>query len=421
MSHDGGATGPLRAGSEVIVRWLLIGALVAVGACTTVNTGTGTVCLGHVVDGICVVGDGADAAAGDVESHAGNPCTTNLQCGTLACIGGYCSVQCNTDKDCPGEQVCKKLVCEDPGGSAGTVDAGGGGDGAGAGDSGRGGRGGGSDASPAGDAPLADGATGPKKCGQHLDCAPDGACVGGFCVHECDDDWECGAEPGWQCVTFQCLFADPPVEDTGAGPDVAPTPDVSAPPPDTGKPPTKSGYGVPCGSKEECESGLCVQNAATGQGTCTQLCGAPSDCPGKDTCIPVQQGTSICYPSDSGKACPAAPGACAAGFSLTDGKGACTCAVECEISADCQSGAACSTWQVVGGTKRLCTPIGLSCKLVANKPKGDVCHQLCYPLTQTGGVCSAQCTTSLDCPPGWTCFAEALPDGTVLKTCQTLP
>lgn len=385
---------------------LLLVVLSTAAACTTVNTGGGPSCQGQVVDGVCVVTGQADVVA-DAESYDGRPCTTNLQCGTLACIGGFCSVECNADKDCPGAQVCRKLACVDPDSDAGAasdvVE--------------RGADGGAPDTTPdvgaVEDTPVA-----PRKCSQHLDCAPDGACVGGTCVHECDEDWECGEEPGWQCISFQCFFADPPGQDTGPPDTGTPDPPDVAEPVDTAKPPVKSGYGVPCGSKDECESGLCVQNQATGQGTCTKLCGAPGDCPGKDTCINVQQGTSICYPSDSGQACPAAPGACVSGFSLTDGKGACTCAVVCETAADCQSGAACSTWQVAGSTQRLCTPIGLSCKLVRNKPKGDVCHQICYPLTATSGLCSAQCVTSLDCPSGWKCMSEALPDGSVLKTCQ---
>ncbi|GMV43700.1 MAG: hypothetical protein AMXMBFR64_54160 [Myxococcales bacterium] len=381
-------------------------ALLLLTGCTTVNTGGSAVCLGQVVNGVCVAG-GLDAAGDDVASYDGRPCTNNLQCGDLACIGGFCSVQCKDDKDCPGAQVCHKLVCADPQGDTGQ-------DAAVALDAGPGATE--DEGLPDGGQP--DAGTPPKKCSQHVDCAPAGACVGGWCTKECDEDWECGDEPGWECTNFLCLFSDPFAPDTG--PDVKPPvdtgPDVK-PQTDTGPPP-KSGYGVPCGSKEECQSGLCVQNQATGGGTCTMLCGKPSDCPGKDACIVVQQGTNICYPSDSGKSCPAPPSACVAGLSLSNPKGACVCTVECETAADCQTSAACSQWQVGGSTMKLCTPIGLPCKVSGTNPKGDVCHQLCYPITATSGACSAQCATSLDCPAGYKCFTETLPGGGVLKTCQ---
>ena len=381
--------------------------LLAAAACTTVNTGVSSVCSGRIIDGVCVAG-GADVAGDDAESYDGRPCTTSLQCGVLACIGGFCGVECKEDKDCPGEQVCRKLACADPGADAGVTDAQSGGTSADA-------SGADSGTTTVPDAGLPDtGPPPPKKCTQHVDCAPTGACVGGWCKTECVDDWQCGEEPGWECTNFQCLFSDPFTPDTGP---VEKPEDVAQPPPDTG-PPARSGYGVPCLGKDECESGLCVENQATGSGTCTKLCGKPSDCPGKDACIVVQQGTSICYASDSGKACPAPPAACVGGVSLNDPKGGCVCTVECETSADCQTSAACSQWQVGTSTMKLCTPIGLPCKVSTVNPKGDTCHQLCYPITNTSGACSAQCATALDCPAGYSCFTESLPNGSVLKTCQ---
>ena len=398
----------------------LIGAFLVLSGCTTVNTG-GAICQGTWVNGVCVAetpvdaardgapGDTADAAQPiEVSSYTGLPCTSNFQCGDLICIDGYCGAECFYDKDCPGSLGCFKLQCvgevPDVAQDAGSTDAG------------------------APDVPgvndmvalpdvpaLVD--AGPKKCKGHIECAPDKACIGGVCAKECDVPADCGEEAGWDCFNFQCFFEDPNPPDVVTPKDTGnPGPDDGPPPVDTG--PTKFGYGVPCASKEECESGLCVGNPATGDGTCTQLCGGPGECPGTDACIAVGQGTSICYASDSGKPCPAG-GACVSSYSLTTPKGQCICSVECATADDCQPSAACSVWEVPGGgVKHLCTPIGLPCKVSQTNPKGDACAQLCYPITNTAGVCSAQCVTALDCPQGWKCFTESLPGGDIIKTCQ---
>jgi hypothetical protein len=179
-------------------------------------------------------------------------------------------------------------------------------------------------------------------------------------------------------------------------------------------PPEKAGYGEPCEGNDGCASALCVANLLTGQNTCTKTCSFPSQCPGTDTCLDAG-GKKICYPSDSGHPCTQG---CLAGYSLSNDKGACVCTVECETNLDCQQGAACSDWGTPqGGVVRLCTPVGTSCKLTGTA-KGDSCMQVCYPLDQVNGLCTARCVTAGDCPAGWVCKGETLPDGTKLQTCQ---
>ena len=50
-------------------------------------------------------------SSGDIDSYIGATCTTNSQCADRCYTGGnfpmgFCSIPCNSDRDCPSDTVC---------------------------------------------------------------------------------------------------------------------------------------------------------------------------------------------------------------------------------------------------------------------------------------------------------------------------
>jgi MYXO-CTERM domain-containing protein len=74
-------------------------------------------------------------------------------------------------------------------------------------------------------------------------------------------------------------------------------------------------FGEPCTANTGCEDDVCI-DGASGNGYCSKICTAKSDCPDNATCDPVDPATSVCgRPASSGRGC-AAGGAAGSGSAL---------------------------------------------------------------------------------------------------------
>lgn len=97
-------------------------------------------------------------------------------------------------------------------------------------------------------------------------CAP--AASGGYCSRACAGPGECPADA--DCVDHVCRRREAQ--------------------------PAAGSFGAACTKPEECASGICVTEATTSKGVCTQLCNpGQSTCPSGSTCIPVGD-AALCVP-----------------------------------------------------------------------------------------------------------------------------
>lgn len=197
----------------------------------------GFYCNGQA-SGTC--GDGLCLAGTAGGGALGDACSTNTDCSTLFCNGGTCSEPCipGGAVGCADGYACQVGAIRGCGACvterAGTGDP----------------------------------------CAMNEDCAS-GLCAvqGGntFCTALCSVDDPASCEPG-----FECQMAGPvAVCVPGAG-----------------------GLGSPCGTNEECVSGIC---ATEGSDTyCTRLCDGANTCPSGFSCVSAGGETRICRPRNVG-------------------------------------------------------------------------------------------------------------------------
>jgi hypothetical protein len=329
---------------------LLIVTVVALTGCVKETTrcdgflvaGTCHPCPGTMVDGVCI----SDSPE----------CNKDDDCLPIAvCLGGTCGQECTRSDDCPGGGPCVLYRCE------------------------------------GGEADVLSDATGTIPCDKHIDCDQyDMACINGFCDRECTKTWHCeGADvicEGYMCKSsgqVQPDVVDP--QDGGKTDTLLP-----------GCEPTDGPYGAACSCKQECATGLCVQNSTDTSAMCTQYCQNAAQCPGPDICVKLTE-ASVCALNDSGQptSCDPDQVMCLSGIYLTNKLGDCACTTLCKKVVDCPDGYGCH----LVGTDKVCVSTGEACGDAYNP-----CYGECAGDPQTGvGFCTNICITSTDCPEGWTC------------------
>ena len=297
-------------------------------------------------------------------------CKLHSDCGAAErCVANECTVLCRTDRDCEGFGACVSGECTGISGFGGGFQPGGGGGGSGGGSGGGGGTTDGGD-----DAGLDAGQT---------DAGVDAGVDAGLADAGVDAGVDAGLDAG-----VDAGF-DAGVEDAGSGMGV---------------------YGDGCNRGGDCASGLCVGNATNGLKMCTITCGSEAACDETHACLPVQgpQGgtINICIPSDSGRSCPNGLGSsCIAGLCLLHPTNTAlsVCATPCETTQSCPAGFSCSVVQVGAQMQKVCSPVGSACNAqgTSNQCISRFCSTL--PSAPSTGICTGNCSSALDCPPGWAC------------------
>lgn len=185
-------------------------------------------------------GEGLCLAGSAGGGALGAACANNTDCSTLFCSGGTCSEPCipGGAVGCPDGYACQVGAIR----GCGACQA----DRAGTGD----------------------------PCAMNEDCAS-GLCAvqGGvtFCTALCEVGNPDSCEPGFDCELAGAVAVCVP----GAG-----------------------GLGSPCGTNEECVSGICAVEG--GDTYCTRLCDTANTCPGGFSCVAAEGDTRICRPANRG-------------------------------------------------------------------------------------------------------------------------
>lgn len=306
-------------------------------------------------------------------------CKLHSDCSeTERCVSGECVVLCRTNRDCNGAGRCVFGDCI-IGGTGGGIASGGGG-----GSSGGGAGGGGGSLDAGWDAGA-------------LDAGFDAGVDAGFDAGLEDAGSDAGFDAGLPDAGF-----DAGVMDAGSGAGL---------------------YGDGCSRGGDCASGLCIGNSVTGLQMCTIVCGSEAACDQGHACLPVQGPSGvlhICVPSDSGQACPTGQGsACVAGICLLHPSNTTqsVCATPCETTHACPIGFSCSVVQVGASMQKVCSPITSGCSPQGNS--NQCISRWCSTQAQNpaSGICTGNCSSQADCPPGWACGLDDNGAG-VVDRCQ---
>lgn len=186
-----------------------------------------------------------------------------------------------------------------------------------------------------------------------------------------------------------------------AAADVMPPPkDVGSPAPDVG--PALGGFGAPCASNDECQSGYCIPSAS---GPICTVAGSDV-CPAGFTMGAFQSSSGdvifVCVPTPPEPGELGAP--CTQGTECDSGHcagnpGAQKCTTQCGDGA-CPMSWKCKDVDKDGAVVPLCIPladVGDPCETGADCAPGH-----CVPSGAGGGVCAAACL-DMACPSGLTC------------------
>ncbi|MCB9546464.1 MAG: hypothetical protein H6706_11515 [Myxococcales bacterium] len=368
------------------------------------------------------------AGCDDTPAGSGAGCVEDRECDLpYSCIEGRCIEECRRHADCARGEVCYESVCYAPVEFC-RIDA---------------------ECAPFGqvcDVTIGRCVpTGGALCHPTLNPCPEGqTCRDGACVLPTDDASRPDATVRDATVRDAAVRdaavrdARPPERDQGVV-------DARVPPPDRGVDPPDAAvagdgrYGDACRCGSDCASGFCVENKLFNTRTCTDRCGNDGECPGLDTCLPVQSAgpsaecpgnpngpppgevVSVCIPNDTGYPCQleAAQNPCLSGvclrppqpvnwFTVQD-----QCAMFCQDDRKCPHGHSCQQIQGVRG--RVCAPAtemfacpdgtiqacGGVCPAAAGRAPEDV--SVCLALGAGPGYCSCTCDRASDCPTGYAC------------------
>ena len=303
---------------------------------------------GSTTQGACIKSQGGGNTG--PKKKIGETCTASTQCESQLCVGsggaGTCQKLCTSDAQCDAKQQCSKFSGKNYGACVDAPQSGG------------------------------DKKDNGETCTLSTQCKSD-ICVGtgatGTCLADCDSK-PCPANTN--CMPLSggkkgCIPGGP------------------------------KKLGEACQTGLECNTSVCAP--AAGKYICTQLCGGGKPaCPSGYSCTQINANTSVCLPASSAKAgngekC-ASSNECASGMCVGTGTSG-TCLQPCTSNQQCPDGYGCASLQSGGG----------ACIELGDKKIGDPCDQSsqcksasCYDLGG-GAVCTAQCTSSVDCPCGFEC------------------
>jgi hypothetical protein len=186
----------------------------------------------------------------------------------------------------------------------------------------------------------------------------------------------------------------------------------------------------------DCLSAICAQFGT--ERRCSAACTADGDCGdarwhccagvGSDrydcTHPPTSAGTGICAPVGGSFGDDCAPGSppCQEGLCLDLGtaqlctKG-CGGDGDCSAAFTCQPGTLRQSDGTLGSAVKVCFPsggggTGSACAFGPAACQSHLCLK-----KDSGNVCTKGCTTGADCPAGWTCAGELMPDGSHVDVC----
>jgi hypothetical protein len=158
-----------------------------------------------------------------------------------------------------------------------------------------------------------------------------------------------------------------------------------------------------CSSNTNCNGALCLEYP-DGMGYCGKSCTSDSNCPQTFTCEKLNNGSSSCvafngYCSQEGANIPMGEfcyghETCKSGLLCLALPDTAYCSKECTSNAQCGSLKCVAGLCMKGGN----TPLGGSCQMHPDCESG-----LCLGVSETEGVCTAQCKDVSNCPAGFLC------------------